>query len=209
MNSLGALETFLHDETPLPTLVKIGLIHSQFETIHPFLDGNGRIGRLLITFLLCQNAVLQKPVLYISHFFRRNRQEYYDRLQAVRDNGAWEDWLKFFLRGIAEVSREATETARQIVALRERHRGIITSTFGRAAGSGLMVFETLFRRPIISVSDVARMLSVTFPAANDLVQRFEDQGILQEITGQRRYRQFRYTPYVDLFADNRASEPEQ
>jgi Fic family protein len=206
MNALGSLETFLHDDTPLPTLVKIGLVHSQFETIHPFLDGNGRIGRLLITFLLCQSEILQKPVLYISHYFRRYRTEYYDKLQLVRDTGDWEGWLKFFLTGIAEVSKEATETARQIVALRENHRAVITERFGRSAGSGLRVFESMFQRPIISVSEISDMLGVTFPAANDLVQRFEAQGILQEITGQKRYRLFRYTPYIDLFADRAAKE---
>lgn len=206
MDQLSALERFLHEDHNLPVLIKIGLIHSQFETIHPFLDGNGRIGRLLITFLLCQNEVLQKPVLYISYYFRRHRQTYYDQLQAVRDHGDWEEWLKFFLRGITEVSREATETARRIVDLRERYRNTITKEFGRGAGSALTVFETLFERPIVTVSNVAETLSVTFPAANDLVSRFEDKGILFEITGQRRYRVFTFAPYINLFADSERQE---
>ena len=115
---LSDLEKFLHTDAPLPLLVKIGIAHVQFETIHPFLDGNGRIGRLLISFLLCEQRVLLKPVLYLSHYFKRHRQMYYELLQAVRDDGAWEAWLAFFLEGVKEVSEQATETARQILSLR-------------------------------------------------------------------------------------------
>jgi Fic family protein len=204
--SLGALEKFIHDTSPLPALVKIGLIHSQFETIHPFLDGNGRIGRLLITFVLCQSRILQKPVLYISHFFKRHRRDYYDYLQRIRDFGEWEPWLKFFLTGIKEVSVEATETAKKIVDLRERHRATITQSFGRAAGNGLKLFETLFERPLINVNEIAQLLDITFAAANSIVQRFSEAGILQEMTGQQRYRVFRYSPYVNLFSDNQERE---
>ncbi|MFM9103434.1 MAG: Fic family protein, partial [Cyanobium sp.] len=114
--ALGELELFLHQQDDLPALLKIGLAHAQFETIHPFLDGNGRIGRLLITYLLTENGILHKPVLYLSHYFKRHRQAYYDHLQAVRDQGDWEGWLAFFLRGVAEVSAEATDTARKILA---------------------------------------------------------------------------------------------
>jgi Fic family protein len=133
--ALGQWETFLHAEDDLPLLVKIALAHAQFETIHPFLDGNGRVGRLLITFLLTQGGVLGKPVLYLSHYLKRHRQEYYERLQAIRDRGSWEAWLAFFLRGIAEVSGEATETARRVLLLREQHRSEITARLGRAAGN--------------------------------------------------------------------------
>jgi len=202
MSSLGDLEIFIQSHIELPILIKIGLIHSQFETIHPFLDGNGRIGRLLITFLLCASEIMTSPVLYISHYFKRHRTEYYERLQRVRDYGEWEEWIKFFLAGIAEVSLEATETARKIVSLREAHRSIVTEKFGRAAGSGLRILEELFTRPIISVSDVKDLLNMTFPSANNLVERFVEQEILHEITGQRRYRVFRYTPYVNLFSAN-------
>src|SRR5581483_4764134 len=131
--ALGALEEFLHDHDDIPLLVTIGLAHAQFESIHPFLDGNGRVGRLLITFLLCERGALRKPVLYLSHFFKRHRQDYYEKLQAVRDRGDWEGWLAFFLRGVAEVSIEAAETARKILELRERHRKSITEHLGRAA----------------------------------------------------------------------------
>jgi Fic family protein len=201
MNSLGALENFIHDEAPLPILIKIGLIHAQFETIHPFLDGNGRVGRLLITFLLCQSEVLIRPVLYISHFFKRHRSEYYERLQRVRDHGDWEGWIKFFLNGIATVSLEATETARAIVALRENHREVVQRTFGRAAGNGLTILESLFESPIVTIGQVQQRLNVTYPPANNIVQRFVEARILEEITGKERYRVYQYRPYIALFSE--------
>ncbi|HEY0839483.1 MAG TPA: Fic family protein, partial [Vulgatibacter sp.] len=145
--ALGALEAFLHREDDVPLLVKIGLAHAQFETIHPFLDGNGRVGRLLITFLLCERGVLYKPVLYLSHYFKRHRQRYYEALQAVRDDGDFEGWLAFFLRGVAEVSVEAADTARRILELREAHRRAITERMGRAAGNGHRVLEWLYEQP--------------------------------------------------------------
>ncbi|MDE2113044.1 MAG: Fic family protein [Alphaproteobacteria bacterium] len=197
--ALGDLEKFLHGETNLPLLVKIGLAHAQFETIHPFLDGNGRVGRLLITFLLCEGGVLHKPVLYLSHYFKQHRQTYYELLQATRDNGACENWLAFFLRGVSEVSRQATETARRILALRETHRNLITERLGYAAGNGHRVLERLFERPITSVNEVTKLTGTTYTAANQLVERLVDAGILVEITGQTRNRRFRYNAYVGLF----------
>jgi len=199
--ALGDLERFLHEKDDLPVLVKVGLAHAQFETIHPFLDGNGRVGRLLITFLLCERGLLHKPVLYLSHYFKRHRQEYYDRLQAIRDAGDWEGWLTFFLRGISEVSVQAAETARRILDIRERRRQQITESFGRAAGNGLKVLEHLFRAPIISVKEVQRITQTEFPAANQLVQRLVQLGVLKEITGQARNRRFGFEDYVQLFAD--------
>lgn len=200
--ALSDLERFLHREDDLPLLVKIALAHAQLETIHPFLDGNGRVGRLLITFLLCERKVLAKPVLYLSWYFMRHRQAYYDRLQAVRDDGDWEGWLAFFLRGVDEVSAEATETAREILALRETHRTAIADGLGRAAGSGHRVLETLFERPIVSVSDVKALTRTSFTAANALVAKLVELEILREITGHARNRRFRYEPYVSLFADD-------
>jgi Fic family protein len=198
-SALGALETFLHQSDDLPLLVKIGLAHAQFETIHPFLDGNGRVGRLLITFLLCERQVLTKPVLYLSHYFKRHRQEYYERLQAVRNAGDFEGWIGFFLRGVAEVSLEAADTARRILALREEHRTAITQRMGRAAGNGHRVLERLYEQPIVSVKDVEALLGTTFAGANQVVQRLAGLGILVEITGQARHRRFRYDAYVRLF----------
>ena len=197
---LGQLENFMHGDDQLPMLIKIGLVHAQFETIHPFLDGNGRVGRLLITFLLCQADILHKPVLVLSHYFKKRRIDYYNCLQNVRDDGDWEGWLKFFLRGISEVSNEATDTARKIVSLRENHRGRITDNFGRSAANGHTLLESLFKRPIINVATVAEKLEITFAAANNLVQRFVDQQMLFEITGQQRYRLFSYEPYISLFS---------
>ena len=199
---LGELEAFLREETPLPLLVRIGLAHVQFETIHPFLDGNGRVGRLLITFLLCEKQVLTKPVLYLSHYFKRHRQPYYEHLQAVRDHGAWEPWLAFFLTGVIEVSRQATDTARNILLLRERHRGLITAALGRAAGNGHRVLEHLYQHPIVSVLEVRKLIGTSYPAANSLVRQFVTHGILHEMTGQKRHRRFIYRDYIDLFHDS-------
>jgi len=197
--ALGALESFLHQPDDLPLLIKIGLAHAQFETIHPFLDGNGRVGRLLITFLLCERKVLLKPVLYLSYYFKRHRQAYYDHLQAVRDQGDWENWLAFFLRGIAEVSAQATETARRILVLREQHRALITAHLGRAAGNGHRVLEHLYERPIVTVEKVREIIGATYPAANQLVRKLAEHGILSEVTGQKRHRRFRYEAYIRLF----------
>jgi Fic family protein len=199
--ALGALERFLHEPDDLPLLVRIGLAHAQFETIHPFLDGNGRVGRLLITFLLCERGALHKPVLYLSHYFKRHRQSYYDHLQAVRDAGDWEGWLAFFLRGVAEVSVEAAVTARKILELREDHRRRITGQMGRAAGNGHRVLDRLYERPIMSVADARTLLGTTFAGANQIVQRLVDLGILSEFTGQARHRRFRYDPYIRLFEE--------
>ena len=206
--ALSDLEKFLHAPSDLPDLVQIGLAHAQFETIHPFLDGNGRIGRLLIAFLLCQRQILLRPVLYLSHYFKRHRAAYYDCLQAIRDTGDWEGWLAFFLRGVAEVSAEATETSRRILALREEHRALVTTHLGRAAGNGHRVLEHLFLKPILSVADVRQLTGTTFPAANNLVSRLADCGIVQEITGNKRNRLFRFEPYIALFAENPAPATE-
>lgn len=200
-NQLTKLERFLHTDSQLPLLVKIGIAHVQFETIHPFLDGNGRVGRLLITFLLCEQQVLLKPVLYLSYYFKRHRQQYYEQLQSVREAGTWEDWLIFFLQGIIDVSRQATETARCILDLREAHRHAITENLGRTAANGYRVLEHLYQHPIVSVNEVQELIGTTYQAANELVSRFVDSGILNEITGQTRNRKFKYESYIRLFHD--------
>jgi len=198
---LGDLEKFLHAPADLPALIQIGLAHAQFETIHPFLDGNGRVGRLLISFLLCQREILLKPVLYLSHYFKRHRAAYYEHLQDVRDQGDWEAWLAFFLRGVAEVSAEATTTARRVLALREDHRTSAAEHLGRAAGNGIRVLEHLYQKPILSVLEVQKLTGTTFPAANQLISRLVKLGIVSEITGQKRHRRFRYEPYIQLFSE--------
>jgi Fic family protein len=199
--ALANLEEFLHEKNDIPDLIRIGLSHAQFETVHPFLDGNGRVGRLLITFLLTESDILHKPVLYLSHYFKRHRQLYYERLQAVRDRGDWEGWLEFFLRGVAEVSTEASGTAGRILRMRESHRTKITAQLGRAAGNGHKVLEALYDRPIMSIADVEAVTGTTNPAANNLVRKLVEMDILREITGYARHRKFSYHPYVRIFAE--------
>lgn len=201
MKHLGDLENFLHADDDTPLLIRIGLAHAQFETIHPFLDGNGRVGRLLITFLLCEQRVLPQPVLYLSYYFKKHRAEYYDRLQAVRDSGAYEEWLAFFLTGVAQVSAEASTTARNILLMRERHRDLIASHLGGAAGNGHRTLEHLLAHPIVSVNQIRDLTGTTYPAANSLVDRLREVGILTEVTGQQRNRRFRYDPYIRLFSE--------
>lgn len=198
--ALGQLELFLHQEDHLPPLIKIGLAHAQFETIHPFLDGNGRVGRLLITLFLCEQNILLRPVLYLSHFFKRHRQEYYDKLQSIRDTGEWENWLKFFLRGVSAVAAQATDTARNIVELRESHRHLISDSFGHSSGKAVRALEYLYRRPSVSVNDLKEYLGVSYPNANALIDKFVDNKILIEVTGQARNRRFLYQEYIDLFS---------
>lgn len=201
MDCLGDLEKFLHADTPMPALIRIGLAHAQFETIHPFLDGNGRVGRLLITFLLCEKKILQTPLLYLSVFFKRHRAEYYDLLQNTRDSGDYESWLKFFLRGLAETSNAATETARKIVALREHHRNTILEHLRRRSGNAIALLEALYRAPSVDINSAASRLGISYANANHLVADLVKLGILREATGQARNRVFYYRPYIDLFED--------
>lgn len=204
--ALDNFERFLHQEDDLPALIHSGIAHAQFETIHPFLDGNGRVGRLLITFFLVHRSVLQRPLLYLSHYLKRHRGEYYDRLMAVRDLGDWEGWLRFFLRGVAETAEEATVTAGAIVELRERHRALIQDS--RLGGNGLRLLDLLFQRPLLNVNFVKDSMKVTFVTANRLVERFERLGLLEESTGRQRNRIYRYTPYLQLFDEREPPSPE-
>ena len=166
------------------------------------------MGGLLITFLLTERQVLHRPALYLSHYLKRHRQEYYDRLQAVRDKGDWENWLAFFLRGVIQVSGEAAETTRRVLLMREQHRAAITEHLGRAAGNGHRVHESLFNRPIASVGEIQQLTGTSYAAANQLVARMCDIGILREMTGYSRNRRFRYDAYVRLFTDDPEEAPE-
>lgn len=205
--ALDKFEKFLHDDS-LPVLIQCGLAHAQFETIHPFLDGNGRVGRLLITFLLCHREVLHRPLLYLSHYLKTNRAEYYDRLMAIRNDGNWESWLKFFLRGVAEVSNEAIETSRKIFALRDEHREVINKNLGSSSGSGLRLLDYLYEQPIISVRMVERQIKTSFVTASKLVEQFVKIEILQETTGGLRNRRYEYLPYLAHFeSSKRKSQP--
>lgn len=196
--ALHDFERFLHEDD-LPALVHAGMAHAQFETIHPFLDGNGRVGRLLITFLLVFGGVLHRPLLYLSVYLKRNRAEYYDRLMAIRNSGDWESWLRFFLTGVAQTAEEATATARAILDLREEHRHRVQEQ--TAGVNGLRLLDLLFERPLVHVNLVKDSLGISFVTANRLVEQLESLGVLDEITGRKRDRIFSYTPYVALFQD--------
>jgi Fic family protein len=197
--ALHDFEGYLHAESSYSTLLDVGLAHAQFETIHPFLDGNGRIGRLLNTFLLVHRGILEKPLLYLSYYFKLHRTEYYDRLMAVRLAGDWEGWIRFFLRGVVQTAKEATVTAEQLFELRESHRSLILD---KSLGeNGLLLLSNLFQRPLVNINVVALLLETTFPTAGRLVSAFEELGLLREITGQKRSRVFRYEPYLALFND--------
>jgi Fic family protein len=195
--ALDNFERFLHESADLPDLVHSGIAHAQFETIHPFMDGNGRVGRLLITFLLVHRGVLHRPLLYLSFFLKRFRAEYYDRLMAIREAGDWEGWIHFFLRGAADTAREATETARTIVELREEHRSLLQEKSVGVRAFDLL--DLLYHRPLINVNLVKDELGISFLTASRLVERFERLDLLDEITGAARNRVFSYSPYLSVF----------
>jgi Fic family protein len=197
-DSLGNLEEFLHDEESFPVLIHCAMAHAQFETIHPFLDGNGRVGRLLITLLLCQRGVLGRPLLYLSYYLRAHRAMYYDRLTAVRNDGDWEAWIKFFLRGVYETSESATATARDILALREAHRERIGREYTGSA-YGLRLLDYLYERPLLTIGMARKELGCAYTTASNLIERFAGLGILVETTGRQRNRRYSYRPYLDLF----------
>jgi Fic family protein len=195
-DALDNLEKFLHHRGK-PALIHCGLAHAQFETIHPFLDGNGRVGRLLIAFHLCWRGVLHQPLLYLSHYLRQRRTEYYDHLQAVRDQGEWEAWLGFFLRGIREVAEAATHTARAILDLRERHRQLLAQN--APSSHGMLLLDHLFEHPVTTVRLLQTRLRCAYGTANRLARRLVELKLLDEETGKQRYRFFRYAPYLALF----------
>jgi len=195
---LGEWESAAHDVDRFPPLLHIGLLHAQFETIHPFLDGNGRVGRLLITFLLTERGILARPLLYLSIFFKAHQDEYYRRLQATRDSGDWEGWLRFFVDGVAETAGGATDTVRSILRLREQDRERL-STLGRKGANAMRLHDFLFSQPVIRVRTVEELLGVTPPTANSLVSDLERLGLLHEWTGRRRNRSWIYDEYLRIF----------
>jgi Fic family protein len=200
MRFMGNLELFLHDTSPIPPLIRCGMIHVQFETIHPFLDGNGRVGRLLITFWLYWKGILRRPLLYLSHYFKQNQAEYYDRLQKVRDRGEWAGWIRFFLEGVRTVATEAADTARQIQEMRESHRRLLVNQTG-----GVQVLDRLFTQPMVTVNQVEEAIAMTYPVAAKLVQVMEKQGLLLETTGRPRSRIYAYRPYLALLGEDPAA----
>jgi Fic family protein len=202
---MAALEKFLHaTDDGLPVLVRAALAHVQFETIHPFLDGNGRVGRLLITFLLCHAGVLHEPLLYLSLFFKQNRPTYYELLDRVRRDGDWEAWLSFFLEGVRVTADGAVSTAERLLAMFGQDRGRIESS-GRRAGSALRVHEALKRRPILSMTETSRTTGLSFPAVSSAMDLLAELTIARELTGKRRNRLFVYDRYLAIL--NEGTEP--
>jgi Fic family protein len=195
--ALNDLEQFLHNPTEMPALIHCGLCHAQFESIHPFLDGNGRVGRLLIAFLLVHGGVLHRPLLYLSAYLKRRRSEYYDRLMAVRDDANWESWLNFFLNGVAETAEEAIQTARAIIQLKEHHVELLQESSGST--NDLRLLNLLYHRPLVNSALVQKELSLSPATVNKTLDRFVSLGILAELTGRQRNRIYRYNDYWRLF----------
>lgn len=207
--AIGALEKFLHDDpVRTPVLVKAALAHAQFETIHPFLDGNGRVGRLLVTLLLCaeEHRVLSRPLLYLSLYLKRNREEYYTRLQRIRTHGEWEEWLAFFLEGVIDVSRSATDTTQRIVSLIGSDRQKVL-TLGRAAGSTSRLHELFAGELVLTIPYAAQRLGLSAVTTGKAAVHLEQLGIVREATGKPRNRIYVYTKYLAILEEGTQEEP--
>ena len=201
MDCLGPFEHFLHDQPePVPSLIKAALAHVQFETIHPFPDGNGRLGRMLITLLLCHDKVLQEPSLYLSLYFKIHRADYYDHLQRVRTEGDWEGWLRFFLIGVTQTATEATDAAQKLWNLFDEDRRRIQQQ-GKISATALRVYDLLQQRPIISITAACKALELTHPAVNKSLRKLEEMGIVREITGRQRNRLYLYEAYMAILSE--------
>lgn len=195
---LGDLETFLHnDKQSFPVLIKAALAHVQFETIHPFLDGNGRLGRLLITFILCVDGLLSKPLLYLSLYFKQHRQQYYDHLQSVRQTGNWEAWLQFFLKGVIQTANQAVATAQKMIELFEiDHQKI--KAMGRSGASALLVHQYLEKRSVTDIKKITEHCQMTTPTATKAIKQLQQLGIVEETTGKERGKVYAYQKYLDI-----------
>jgi len=201
MECMGLLEKFLHDDpVKTPLLIKAALAHVQFETIHPFLDGNGRVGRLLITLLLCAEEALSEPMLYLSLYFKANRDAYYDLLQRVRTDGDWEAWMDFFLRGVIETTEQATGTAKKIMELFTVDRTRIGS-LGRPAASALRVYDVLQKRVALSIPRAAKQLGISQPTVTNAIDHLVKLGIAQEATGRKRRKLYMYDAYLKILGE--------
>ena len=205
MQCLDELERFFHAEHQgIPLLIKAALAHVQFETIHPFLEGNGRLGRLLIIFWLCEAGALKEPVLYLSLYFKTHRTRYYELLQSVRETGDWEGWISFFLEGVVETATQATDTARQLLDLFDKDRRVI-SALGRPAASTLRVHELLQKSPLLSVPATPKELALSKPTVAKAMEHLEKLGIVREITAKQRRRVYAYVRYLDIL--NQGTKP--
>jgi Fic family protein len=201
MNCLGALEKFMHDDpVATPALIKAALVHVQFETIHPFLDGNGRLGRLLITFLLCAEGVLNEPLLYLSLYFKENRSEYYDHLQSVRRTGDWEGWMRFFLRGVKQTADQAVSSTRRLRDLFAADLEKITAV-GRAAANIIRIHQQLQLQPLTSVNTIAAKLDMAVNTARSALTQMQTLGIVREITGGKYGRLYAYDAYLTILSE--------
>jgi Fic family protein len=210
MPTMGALEKFMHDDPePTPILLKAALAHAQFETIHPFLDGNGRVGRLLVTLLLCaqEPGVLARPLLYLSLYLKQNREEYYRHLQRIRTHGEWEEWVKFFLEGVIEVSRSATDTTQRIVGLVDRDRRRVLDGLGRAAGSASQVHDLAVNRIVFAIPEAALQLNLSEVTIGKAAGHLEGLGIVREVTGRARNRLYLYGEYFDILQEGTQDQP--
>lgn len=200
---MGDLEKFLNnDEINVPALVRIAIVHYQFETIHPFLDGNGRIGRLMITLFLVSEGILDKPLLYLSLYFEKNKSLYYDNLSRVRTHNDMLQWLKYFLVGIEQTATQAVNTLSNILKLKENLENEIRSTFGRRSNSALILLTALFKEPVITIDKAAKICNLSYKAANDLVTKMQENKYLKELTGQSRNRIFIFEPYLNIFEND-------
>ena len=197
IETMSDLEKYINADDELDALIRAALIHYQFETIHPFLDGNGRVGRLLITLFLMEKKVLSTPALYISYFLKKNRVEYYDRMTEVRVKGNYEQWVTFFLRALLESAEDATATIDELIALHDKNAAVISS-MGRAAKNAMLVFEYLESNPIIEIRKTAEALSITFNTASSAIKRLTDAGILVQTTNASRNRTFAYEDYLSI-----------
>jgi Fic family protein len=201
MKCLDSFERFLHDDKhQLPLLIEAGLVHIQFESIHPFLDGNGRLGRLLIPLLLCAKGAMQQPLLYLSLYFKTHRNRYYEHLQRVRTHGEWEEWLEFFLDGVAATSREAAQAAKNVLKLFSADREKIHN-LGRSASSALRVHEYMQRKPVASIGSVAKALKLSVPTVTASLNHLVRLDVVEEVTGKQRHRLFTYSRYFNIVSE--------
>jgi Fic family protein len=203
VQAMSDLEKYMHSPSPYPTLINCALLHYQFETIHPFLDGNGRVGRLLIALYLYWRNIIEKPILYVSYYFKKNRQEYFDRLRMVRNNGDYEQWVTFFLKAIIEACESAIENTKKILALQNHDQKLLWEK--KISSPIASVFlNQLFYTPIVTIKYIEEQYKVSYPTAAALVKQFVSAGILREITGKKRAKRFVYTKYLDILSEGAA-----